>query len=101
MKQQSPNFHIWILLAIILVLAWVGSISAQDVSHIPWSLISAGGGKAMPVNSNFTISFTLGQPFAGRASNGNFTLTSGYFGLLLPPEIELLPFSWFLPLLMH
>jgi hypothetical protein len=52
-------------------------LRAQPFS-IPWSTVDGGGGTS--TGGGFAVSGTVGQPDAGRASGGDFSIQGGFWG---------------------
>src|SRR5262245_3113388 len=55
------------------------AVRAQTNS-INWSTIDGGGGTS--TGGVYSVSGTIGQPDAGVMSNGNYSITGGFWGLL-------------------
>jgi hypothetical protein len=57
---------------------FAGVAAGADFS-IPWSTIDGGGGLSASVDGRFLLNGTSGQPDAGLAIGGNFSLEGGYW----------------------
>lgn len=97
MKRVIKIVSILIIAVSLIIIAHLSTATAQEGSFtMPWSAISAGGGGGS--SGDFAFITTLGQPIAGRVSNGPFSLTSGFLGLLEP---GLVSYKLFVPLIAH
>ncbi len=95
--KRKIIFSVLGLLALVLALASSNlPIAAQTGGGytLTWSTID-GGGAMTSAGGAFTLSGTMGQPDAGIASGGNFTLASGFWGSTLADAIKL-----YLPLIL-
>jgi hypothetical protein len=67
---------------LLLALACVLPVAAQQFS-INWFTIDGGGGTS--TGGTFSVSGTVGQPDAGRASGGNFAVEGGFWSVVQTP----------------
>ncbi len=65
-------------LAPLLLLAGVVEIPAQNFS-LPWFTLDGGGGSS--AGGPYAVHGTIGQPDAGSASGGSFTVQGGFWGV--------------------
>jgi hypothetical protein len=70
-----------IIASFVLLLTF--ALRAQTYS-IENSTIAAGGGVSS--NGQYTLNATIGQPAAGTMSNGNYSLTSGFWAVAIQTE---------------
>jgi hypothetical protein len=66
-------------LACLLLALAVSAVQAQNFT-VNWSTIDGGGGTS--TGGVYSVTGTIGQPDAGRMSEGNFTLDGGFWGLV-------------------
>lgn len=74
------------LLALVGLLA-IGSIlmaSPADQLNVSWWTVDGGGGTSG--NGSVQLDGTIGQPDAGRAAGGTFSLKSGFWGAGRPED---------------
>ena len=66
-------------IACLLLVAVTGIALAQTNGYdLTWWTVDGGGGSA--TGGSYTLSGTIGQPDAGNLSNGDYTLTGGFWG---------------------
>lgn len=90
-----------ILLGICLLLIAAGAIvSASDdlVANlsIPWWTADGGGGESS--GGSYTLRGTAGQPDAGRASGGDYSIAGGFWAAA-PPELGPASVNLFMPMI--
>jgi hypothetical protein len=96
MKKKS-FFYCLIMLVFFITLFVVGTVQAQaNTFTLPWSVTGSGGmgGSA----GGYTLNSTLGQPVAGMVTEGDYSLTSGFWTRV--GEV-ITNFLTFLPLIMR
>ncbi len=74
----------------VLTSAFCLGVKAQY--SLDWSSLDGGGGTS--TGGVFTVSGTIGQPDAGKMSGGNFTLDSGFWGLIAVVQTPGAPYLW-------
>lgn len=72
-----------IVLALFGTFALLLSAQAQSYS-IDWFTIDGGGGTS--TGGVYSVSGTIGQPEAGAASGGNYSLIGGFWGAAIPVQ---------------
>ena len=84
---------------LILLLLSSGWLLAEGGFAIPWWTTDGGGGHSE--GGNFAVTGTMGQPDAGRMTDGTFTINGGFWhgagGILPPPPAPNYPI--YLPLI--
>lgn len=76
MKQKIAML---IVTGILLFLLAAVALSAPTAMKVSWWTIDGGGGRSS--GGQYTLSGTIGQPDAGRASQQSFTNTGGFWAL--------------------
>ena len=80
--------------ALVAALGWLPEATAAPAEpnalEITWYTIDAGGAQTMAGDA-LTLMGTAGQPDAGKATGGNYTVWSGFWGWTLPPFVIDLP----------
>lgn len=80
-----------LLFAVAVVAALALEPAAPTATDLSWQVV-AGGGQTMS-SSSYTLLSTAGQPVAGTASGGNYSVLSGYwYGFQEFVRTLLLPF---------
>ncbi len=69
----------WWLLTTALIIVTATAISRAQSYSIDWFTIDGGGGTS--TGGVFSISGTIGQPDTGAMSDGNFSITGGFWSL--------------------
>ena len=75
-----------------LSLALAAAGQAQTNYTIDWSTLDGGGGTS--TGGVYTVSGTIGQPDAGAMSGGNYTLASGFWGIVAAVQTPGAPYLW-------
>ena len=71
-------------LALLCALAASAGTAAAQTFNIDWFTIDGGGGTS--TGGVYAVSGTLGQPDAGVASGGNYSLIGGFWGAVVPVQ---------------
>lgn len=66
-----------VFLALLTLLVLAGSVVAQGVPSIPWSVIGGGGGHAEA--GGYVLDGTVGQAIVGQVSNAPYDLCAGFW----------------------
>jgi hypothetical protein len=85
-RRSEIRTAIWLSL---LLLANEGA-HAQTSYSVDWWKIAGGGGAS--TGGVYSASGTIGQPDAGQASGGNFTVVSGFWGIVAVVQTTNAPF---------
>lgn len=72
------NTGVFLLLALLLLVAGVALVHASNGYSIHWFTIDSGGGNSK--GGDYTLNGTSGQPDAGELSGGEYTLGGGFWG---------------------
>ena len=84
--------HVFAILALSVVLAKglllpAASALAGNSFELSWSVVGAGGGASE--GGDYALQGTAGQPEAGEATGGIYTLASGYWSNLVETNYDL------------
>jgi len=72
------RYLVLISIAIALLVGAVATSAQSDSYTLPWTTAD-GGGVMFSIGGPYTLGSTLGQPDAGTASGGPYTLTGGFW----------------------
>ncbi len=97
MKSKTPLI-LFGLVALLLVIALAARVLAANGARPTMFLLSSGGAAGETYAGNGTLSGSLGQPVAGRVSNTDYGLCSGFWCGAPPPAS---PSTIFLPLVIR
>jgi hypothetical protein len=89
MHQRKIITSIVLAVMLALLLIFGGVLLAGGGLAIPWWTADGGGGHSS--GGNFAVTSTIGQPDAGRMTDGQYTVNSGFWygagGMLPPPPL--------------
>ena len=73
------NKHKWLalILALTLCLTTAGVVLAASSTHLPWSVLSGGGGQRS--STGYRLGDTTGQPAIGLSQSSNYNLEAGFW----------------------
>jgi uncharacterized membrane protein (Fun14 family) len=77
--MKSKRFFSLLLLIIAIAMLGVLSASAMGVISLDWWTVN-GGGTSSSSGGSYNLGSTIGQPDAGTASGGTYTLGGGFWG---------------------
>jgi hypothetical protein len=93
MMSQHKLLTSTVLVGLLLLLLISGSVLlAGGGLAIPWWTVDSGGGHS--IGGDFAVTGTIGQPDAGRMTDGQYTVNGGFWhgaGGVLPPPITPTP----------
>lgn len=87
MKQTLVPRHLFTRILPAALFGIVGPLEIRAQSYaINWFTIDGGGGTS--AGGKFSVTGTIGQPDAGTLTGGAYTLRGGFWGALVPIQVE-------------
>ncbi len=76
--NKKTKFAVTLTLCALLLLIAVTALAAGDY-QIDWWTVDGGGGSSQSAGGQYALNGTIGQPDAGSASGGGYTVSGGFW----------------------
>lgn len=75
---MMKKIYVFICITLIGLFLWSTALAA-DGYQINWWTVDGGGGRSQSAEGQYTLVGTIGQPDAGSAAGGEYTLKGGFW----------------------